>query len=54
MKLPVFGMTMLLLAGPAAAIAGDLNETYQSLQEAVAKKDPVLVKRLGAGDVPRD
>ena len=46
MKFPVIGITILFLAGPAAAFAGDLNENYQSLQEAVAKKDPVLVKKL--------
>jgi tetratricopeptide (TPR) repeat protein len=47
-KLHVFGMTMLLLAGPAAALAGDLNESYQDLQQAVAKKDVAAVKKLVA------
>jgi len=45
-KLPALGITLLFLAGPGAAFAADLRETYQSLQQAVAHKDAVLVKKL--------
>ncbi len=52
MRLSALGMTMLLLAGPAAAAAGDLNDTYQNLQQAVGKKDAVAVKKLVADVQP--
>ena len=52
MRLSALGMTMLLLAGPAAAAAGDLNDTYQNLQQAVGKKDAVAVKKLAADIQP--
>ena len=45
MRLPALAIAIALLAGPAL-YAGDLNETYEELQQAVAKKDPALVKRL--------
>jgi hypothetical protein len=45
-KLPALGIVIALLTGPAAVFAGDLNETYEALQQAVAKKDPALVKKL--------
>lgn len=48
MRLSVYGMTLLLLAGPVAAVAGDLNGTYKDLQQAVENKDAVLVKKLAA------
>jgi hypothetical protein len=38
----------LLLTTGSAAAATDLDSSYQSLQEAVAKKDAQLVKKLGA------
>lgn len=46
MKLPALGIAIALLASPAAVCAADLNETYEELQQAVAKKDPALVKKL--------
>ena len=48
MRLSVYGMTLLLLAGPVAAVAGDLNGTYKDLQQAVENKDAALVKKLAA------
>ena len=41
-------MALFLGAGAAVAAAADLDSAYQSLQEAQAKKDPVLVKKLAA------
>ena len=43
-----FIVALLLGAGSAAAAAEDLDSSYQSLQEAVAKKDPALVKKHAA------
>jgi len=41
-------LALLLGVGVAVAAADDLDSTYQSLQEATAKKDPELVKKLAA------
>jgi hypothetical protein len=41
-------MAVLLVAGAAVAAAQDLDADYQSLQEAVAKKDVATVKSLAA------
>jgi tetratricopeptide (TPR) repeat protein len=43
-----FIVALLLGTGYAAAAAEDLDSSYQSLQEALAKKDPALVKKLAA------
>lgn len=48
MKLSVLGMTVVLLAGPAVAVADKLDDTFQSLKDAVAKKDAEQVKKLVA------
>lgn len=45
MRIPALGIAI-ALASAAAVCAADLNETYEQLQQAVAKKDPVLVKKL--------
>jgi hypothetical protein len=47
MKLPVLGLAIVFLAGPAVA-ADDLEESVQSLKDAVAKKDVDAVKKLAA------
>ena len=44
MKLCILGMTVVLLSGPAVATADKLDDSYQSLKDAVGKKDPALVK----------
>ena len=44
MKLCVLGMTVVLLAGPA--VADKLDDSFQSLKDAVAKKDATQVKTL--------
>jgi hypothetical protein len=45
-----FGLLLALIlgTGSAAAAADDLDSSYQSLQEALNKKDPALVKKLAA------
>jgi hypothetical protein len=48
MKLPVLGLAIMFLAGPAVAVADDLEESVQSLKDAVAKKDVDAVKKLAA------
>ena len=53
MKLPVIGMTVLFLAGPAILAAGDINENYQALQQAVEKKDIDGVKKLALEVYPQ-
>jgi tetratricopeptide (TPR) repeat protein len=45
-RLPVWAMTVLLLAGPAVAVADKLDDTFQSLKDAVTKKDAAQVKKL--------
>ncbi len=52
MKLPALSMAIVLLAGPAAALADDLDDAFQKLQDAVAKKDAALVKKLVADVYP--
>jgi len=51
-KLPAVCMVMILLGGPAVAIADTLDDTYQTLQNAVAKKDAAQVKKLVAEMTP--
>jgi len=51
-KLPAACIVMILLGGPAVAVADTLDDTYQSLQNAVAKKDAVQVKKLVAEMTP--
>jgi hypothetical protein len=46
MKLSVFGMALVLVAGPAVAVADEMDDAYQSLKDAVAKKDAPAVKKL--------
>jgi hypothetical protein len=46
MKLSVFGMALVLVAGPAVAVADDMDDAYQSLKDAVAKKDAAAVKKV--------
>lgn len=48
MKLMVLGLSAVLLAGPAVAVAASLEDTYQSLKNAVASKDVAQVKKLVA------
>ena len=48
MKLPVLGLAIMFLAGPAMAAADDLEGAVQSLKEAVANKDVEAVKKLAA------
>lgn len=48
MRISLYCAACLLLAGAAAAAPDDLEDTYQSLKEAVARKDPVEVKSLAA------
>jgi hypothetical protein len=52
-KRTVFVVATLLLAGRAAALAADVNETFQDLQQAVAKKDAVQVKKLAVEIYPQ-
>jgi hypothetical protein len=46
MKLSVFGMALVLIAGPAVAVADEMDDAYQGLKDAVAKKDAAAVKKL--------
>ena len=48
MKLSALGMAIVLLAGPAVAVADDLEDAVQSLKDAAAKKDVDAVKKLAA------
>ncbi len=48
MRLSTIGLTLLLFAGPAAAAPGELEDAFQSLQDAQSKKDAALVKKLAA------
>ena len=52
MKLPALSMAIVLLAGPAAVFADDLDDAYQKLKDAVAGKDAALVKKLVADVFP--
>jgi len=51
MKQSAFVLTLLLAAGSALVLADDLDDSYQSLQDAVSKKDPETVKKLAAQTV---
>ncbi|MDE3166036.1 MAG: hypothetical protein KGN36_09535, partial [Acidobacteriota bacterium] len=53
MKFSTLGMAFMLLAGPAAAPAADINENYQKLQQAVAQKDAAQVKELALALYPQ-
>jgi hypothetical protein len=46
MKLPALSMAIVLLVGPAVAVADDLEDAVQSIKDAAAKKDAALVKKL--------
>ena len=46
MKLSVIGMALVLAAGPAVAFADELDDAYQSLKDAVAKKSAADVKKI--------
>lgn len=48
MKLPVLSMALVLLGGSVLAFAQDLESSFQSLKDAEAKNDAVLVKKLSA------
>lgn len=48
MRLPAFGVTLLLFAGPALPAPGELEDSFQSLQEAQTNKDAAQVKKLAA------
>lgn len=48
MNLPALSMAIALLAGPAVALADDLENAFQSLKDAESKKDPAQVKKLAA------
>jgi hypothetical protein len=45
MKLSALGIAIFLLAGPVV-VADELDDSYQGLQDAVAKKDAAQVKKL--------
>jgi hypothetical protein len=51
-KLPALSLAIVLLGGPVVALADRLEDAYQSLQEAVAKKDAVQVKKLAVELAP--
>ena len=52
MKLRALGMAIVLLVGPAVAVADDLEDAIQSLKDAAAKKDAEAVKKLAATIYP--
>jgi len=52
LKLPALTVAMVLLGGPAVAIADQMDDAYQGLQDAVAKKDAAQVKKLAAEVAP--
>ena len=45
MKLSVLGIAIFLMTGPVV-VADELDDAYQGLQDAVAKKDTAQVKKL--------
>jgi len=45
-------MAVVLISGPAVAFADQMEDSYQALQQAVAKKDPAQVKKLVADLTP--
>ncbi|MEO8595801.1 MAG: hypothetical protein ABI759_20945 [Candidatus Solibacter sp.] len=48
MKLCTWSVAIALLAGPVVAVAGDLEDSVQSMRDAVTKKDVPEVKKLAA------
>ena len=52
MKLPALGVALVLLVGPAVAVADDLEDAIQSLKDAAAKKDAESVKKLATTIYP--
>ena len=48
MKLPALSLAIVLLAGPAVAVADELEDAVQSLKDAAAKKDVDAIKKLTA------
>ena len=54
MKLPALSMAIVLLVGPAVAVAvaDDLEDAIQSLKDAAAKKDVDAIKKLVATILP--
>ncbi len=52
MKLSTLTVAIVLLGGPVVAFADTLDDSYQSLQDAVAKKDIAQVKKLVADVAP--
>ena len=48
MRLFMLSFGVLLIAGPAIALADDLENSFQSLKEAESKKDAAQVKKLAA------
>ncbi len=52
MRLPLLAMTVCLLAGPAVAVADQLDDAFQSLKDAVTRKDATQVKKLAAELTP--
>jgi len=51
-KLQAIWIVVALLGGPAVAVADNLDDAYQNLQNAVAKKDAAQVKKLSAELAP--
>ena len=47
MKLPAVCMAIAFLAGPAVAVADDLEDAVQSLKDAAAKKDATFGEKAG-------
>jgi hypothetical protein len=47
-KLPVFSLALVLAAGTFTAFADELDDAYQALKDAQAKKDVALVKKAAA------
>jgi tetratricopeptide (TPR) repeat protein len=52
MKLSALTMAIVLLAGPAVAVADDLEDAVQNIKDAAAKKDAPLVKSLAGKIYP--
>jgi hypothetical protein len=52
LKLSTLTVAIVLLGGPVVAFADTLDDSYQSLQDAVAKKDIAQVKKLVADVAP--
>jgi hypothetical protein len=48
MKVSILNLALLLAAGAPFAISDDLEDAFQNLKEAEAKKDSALVKKLAA------